>query len=57
MIDVKNLNKTFTQSGGVKVLHDVSLKAFPGEIYGFLGHNGAGKTTTTQMGLRYFLSV
>lgn len=49
MIDVKNLNKTFAQSGGVKVLHDVSLKAYPGEVYGFLGHNGAGKTTTMQI--------
>lgn len=49
MIEVKNLNKTFAQSGGVKVLHDVSLKAYPGEVYGFLGHNGAGKTTTMQI--------
>ena len=33
----------------MKVLHGISLKAYPGEVYGFLGHNGAGKTTTMQI--------
>ncbi len=46
MIDVRKLNKQFNHKN---VLHDVSIKAYPGEVYGFLGHNGAGKTTTMQI--------
>ncbi|MEL6963237.1 MAG: ATP-binding cassette domain-containing protein, partial [Pseudomonadota bacterium] len=39
--------------GSVKVLHEVSLEAFPGEVLCLLGRNGAGKTTTLKaiMGL------
>lgn len=49
MIKVRNLNKTFEKPNKVKILHNVSLNAYPGEVYGFLGHNGAGKTTTMQI--------
>ena len=39
--------------GSVKVLHEVYLEAFPGEVLCLLGRNGAGKTTTLKaiMGL------
>jgi branched-chain amino acid transport system ATP-binding protein len=39
--------------GGMRVLHDVSLRLAPGEVLGLLGRNGAGKTTTLRsiMGL------
>ena len=30
-------------------LHDLSLKIYPGEVYGFLGPNGAGKSTTIRL--------
>ena len=30
----------------IKAIEDISLKVYPGEAFGFLGHNGAGKTTT-----------
>ena len=32
--------------GRIEVLHEVSLKVFPGEIVSIIGCNGAGKTTT-----------
>ncbi|KRL00509.1 ABC transporter ATP-binding protein [Liquorilactobacillus capillatus] len=35
--------------GKQEVLHDVSLKIAPGDIYGFLGVNGAGKSTTMKL--------
>ncbi|MFM7204714.1 MAG: ABC transporter ATP-binding protein [Myxococcota bacterium] len=33
----------------VQTLFDLSLKVYPGEIYGFIGPNGAGKTTTIKI--------
>jgi lipopolysaccharide export system ATP-binding protein len=35
--------------GGRKVVNDVDLNIFPGEVVGLLGPNGAGKTTTFYM--------
>lgn len=32
-----------------KIIDDVSLQLYPGQITGFLGPNGAGKTTTIRM--------
>lgn len=35
--------------GDFPAVQDLTLKAYPGEIFGFLGANGAGKTTTIRM--------
>ena len=41
-IELKNLNKFFDKN---KVLSDVNLNIFSGEIFGILGKSGAGKST------------
>lgn len=46
MIDLWQLNKKF---GNFHAVKDVTLRVWPGEIFGFLGPNGAGKTTTIRM--------
>jgi ABC-2 type transport system ATP-binding protein len=46
VIEVEGLSKRF---GSRSAVEGLSLKAPPGEIYGFLGPNGAGKTTTIRM--------
>lgn len=47
MIQINQLNKSFYKNKITNhVLHDISINAYSGEVYGFLGHNGAGKTTT-----------
>lgn len=57
MIEINNLTKIYklnkkkmaelkTNSNIKIAVDDVSLKAYPGQIYGLLGTNGAGKTTT-----------
>ncbi|MFN3476468.1 MAG: ATP-binding cassette domain-containing protein, partial [Candidatus Methylomirabilales bacterium] len=33
----------------VRVLHNLSLEVYEGEIFGYLGPNGAGKTTTLKL--------
>lgn len=33
----------------VRVLHDLNLEVYDGEIFGYLGPNGAGKTTTLKL--------
>ncbi|MGI6260814.1 MAG: ABC transporter ATP-binding protein [Acutalibacteraceae bacterium] len=43
MLEIKHLTKLY---GAKKAVDNLSLKIFPGTIYGFIGHNGAGKTTT-----------
>ncbi|MDQ1277233.1 MAG: lipopolysaccharide export system ATP-binding protein [Thermodesulfobacteriota bacterium] len=35
--------------GGRKVVNDIDINIFPGEVVGLLGPNGAGKTTTFYM--------
>ena len=41
-LELRHISKSF---GGVGVLHDVSMRLFPGEVLGLLGDNGAGKST------------
>lgn len=33
----------------VRVLHDLNLEVYEGEVFGYLGPNGAGKTTTLKL--------
>ncbi len=49
-IDVADLT---VDLGGTEILHGVTFKVEPGDIFGFIGPNGAGKTTTirTMLGL------
>lgn len=46
IVELKNLSKTIR---GKKIIDDLSLQLYPGQITGFLGPNGAGKTTTIRM--------
>ena len=47
IIELKGINHTFTLSQGqkVKVLRDINLNLFPGEIVSILGPSGSGKST------------
>ncbi|POM24455.1 Ribose import ATP-binding protein RbsA [Actinomadura rubteroloni] len=42
VLDLRGIDKSF---GPVRVLHDVALTAYPGEVTALVGDNGAGKTT------------
>lgn len=46
VLDIRHLYKSF---GARRVLNDISLCVYPGEIFGFLGPNGSGKTTTIKL--------
>ncbi|MDR9405590.1 MAG: ATP-binding cassette domain-containing protein, partial [Halothece sp. Uz-M2-17] len=43
MLKIEGLCKAY---GSREVLRNLSLTAYPEEVYGLLGPNGAGKTTT-----------
>lgn len=45
-LEVKNLTKFY---GNKKVVDNISISIYPGQIYGFVGPNGAGKSTTIRM--------
>ena len=45
-LEIINVSKHF---GKKKVVDNVNITVYPGEICGFLGPNGAGKTTTIKM--------
>ncbi|MEM6468668.1 MAG: ABC transporter ATP-binding protein [Planctomycetota bacterium] len=54
IVDVQGLQKTYRSFSlrgrkNVDAVRGVSLKAFPGEVFGLLGPNGAGKTTLIKM--------
>jgi ABC-2 type transport system ATP-binding protein len=46
VIEIRDLTKKY---GDFTAVDRLSLKAVPGEIFGFLGPNGAGKTTTIRI--------
>ena len=46
VLELRSLSRRF---GSTPAVDDLSLSAYEGEIYGFLGINGAGKTTTIRM--------
>jgi ABC-2 type transport system ATP-binding protein len=46
VIDVRSLRKTF---GSTLAVDDLSFRAEPGRVTGFLGPNGSGKSTTLRM--------
>ena len=46
VVELKNLSKSI---GKKKIIDDLNLALYPGQITGFLGPNGAGKTTTIRM--------
>jgi len=41
-LELRGVNKSF---GAIQVLHDVHLKAYPGQVTALVGDNGAGKST------------
>lgn len=46
IVELKNLTKTI---GKKRIVDNLNLALYPGQITGFLGPNGAGKTTTIRM--------
>ncbi|KIL48082.1 ABC transporter ATP-binding protein [Jeotgalibacillus campisalis] len=46
VVEIINVKKRI---GKKEVIHGISTKLFPGEVFGFLGPNGAGKTTMIRM--------
>jgi D-xylose transport system ATP-binding protein len=42
LLELREINKSF---GAVQVLHDVTLKVYPGQVTALVGDNGAGKST------------
>ncbi len=53
ILKTENLNKSF---GKRKIIDNISLEVYSGEVFGFLGPNGAGKTTTIKM-IMGFLAI
>lgn len=46
MLEIQNLNKSYRRR---KIIDNLNMSVYKGDIYGFLGANGEGKTTTIRM--------
>lgn len=46
MLEIQKLNKSY---GRRKIIDNLNMSVYKGDIYGFLGANGEGKTTTIRM--------
>ena len=46
VLEIKKLCKSY---GKRKIINDLNMTVFKGDVYGFLGANGEGKTTTIRM--------
>ena len=46
MLEIQNLNKSYRRR---KIIDNLNMTVYKGDIYGFLGANGEGKTTTIRM--------
>lgn len=46
VLEIKNLFKSY---GKRKIINNLNMTVFKGDVYGFLGANGEGKTTTIRM--------
>mgnify|MGYP002744088231 FL=1 len=43
MLEIQKLNKSYRKR---KIINNLNMTVYKGDIYGFLGANGEGKTTT-----------
>lgn len=46
ILKLKNISKSIKRR---KIIDNISLDVYPGEVFGLLGPNGAGKTTIIRM--------
>ena len=46
MLEIQKLNKSYRKR---KIINNLNMTVYKGDIYGFLGANGEGKTTTIRM--------
>ena len=46
MLEIQKLNKSYRRR---KIINNLNMTVYKGDIYGFLGANGEGKTTTIRM--------
>lgn len=46
VLSLQGVRKSF---GSLRVLDDLNLAVYPGEVFGFLGRNGAGKSTAIRL--------
>jgi ABC-2 type transport system ATP-binding protein len=52
LVSLKNISKSF---GKKKILKDVSLDIYPGEILGLVGRSGCGKSTLIKILVGYYI--
>lgn len=52
--EVEFRNVSFSYSGDAKVLNNINLKAYPGQMIAFVGPSGAGKSTSINLVPRFY---